>query len=436
MLRLLTIVLASVVLMMFSPRLSLGQDATSQQLRVYLECGPCDFDLVRTEIGYIDWMRDRSDADLHILARSEPTGGGGRQHTLDFLGMRRHAGKSDTLRYIAGRDDTPDLTRRGLLQVLKLGLMRYIADTAVAERIQIGVAAPAGGATPARPEAAVRDPWNAWVFTIGGNGFATGESSRQEANLGLNLAANRVTSDWKMNYSARGSYGRQSFTFAVPGQNRDTTVISISRSYNANGLVVRSISGHASFGARFGAGMSTFGNTEFFMNLEPAFEYNLYPYAESTRQQMVFRYGAGLLSQTYREETVYFRTEETRAVHSASASYSTRQPWGNMSVGMEGRQFFHDTSLYNLVFSANTSVNIVRGLSMNIGGNYAMVRDQISLARRNLTPEEVLLRQRQVSTSYRYFTQVGLSYRFGSAVQNVVNPRFGGGGGGGVMIMM
>jgi hypothetical protein len=29
---------------------------------------------------------------------------------------------------------------------------------------------------------------------------------------------------------------------------------------------------------------------------------------------------------------------------------------------------------------------------------------------------------------------VGISYRFGSAVQNVVNPRFGGGGGGGTVI--
>ena len=47
-----------------------------------------------------------------------------------------------------------------------------------------------------------------------------------------------------------------------------------------------------------------------------------------------------------------------------------------------------------------------------------------------LTAEEVLLRQRQLKTSYFYFTNIGLSYRFGSGVQNVVNPRFTGIGGG------
>jgi hypothetical protein len=36
--------------------------------------------------------------------------------------------------------------------------------------------------------------------------------------------------------------------------------------------------------------------------------------------------------------------------------------------------------------------------------------------------------------NYNYFTSVGLSYRFGSAVQNVVNPRFGSSGGG-VIVM-
>jgi hypothetical protein len=432
--RFMTTLLGCALLTQVGIQLVAAQEATPQQLRVFLECGPCDFDFVRTEIAYVDWMRDRSDADLHVLTRSETTGGGGRQHTLDFIGLMRHAGKGDTLVYVAGRDDTADVTRRGLLQVLKMGLMRYVADTPVAERIQIDFEEGPAGATPT-PAAQAGDPWNAWVFSIGGNGFATGESSRQEVNIGVNLGANRVTSSWKMNYTARGSYGRQRFTYAVGGGERDTTVISISRSYNANGLVVRSLSGHTSLGARFGAGMSTFGNTEFFVNVEPAVEYNLFPYAESTRRQLLFRYGAGLLSQTYREETVYFRTEETRAVHSASAVYSTRQPWGNLNIGLEGRQFLHDTKLYNLVFSANTSVNIVRGLSMNFGGNYAMVRDQISLARRNLSPEEVLLRQRQVSTSYRYFTQIGLSYRFGSALQNVVNPRFGTNPGGGVIIM-
>lgn len=423
------------IALVISMRPASSQQEPASQLRVYLDCPACDFDFMRTEVAYVDWMRDRADADLHILARSQVTGSGGRLHTLDFIGLRRHAGKGDTLTYSGGRDDTPDITRRGLARTVKIGLMRYIADTPIAEQIRIEIPQASADARTAVIGTAQRDPWNAWVFSVGGSGIANGESSRNQTSISANLGANRTTARWKTNYSLRGSYGRQSFTYDIAGGARDTTVVSITKSYSLSTLMVRSVNGHASVGMRANAGTSTFGNTELFMNLEPAFELNFFPYAESTRRQLVLRYGVGVLSQSYREETVFYRTEETRAVHSISGSLSTRQPWGNLSFGIDGQQFLHDRSLYNTVFSGGTSVNIARGLSLSFSGNYALVRDQISLPRRNLTPEEVLLRQRQVATSYRYFTSMGFSYRFGSAVQNIVNPRFGSSGGGTVIIM-
>jgi len=52
------------------------------------------------------------------------------------------------------------------------------------------------------------------------------------------------------------------------------------------------------------------------------------------------------------------------------------------------------------------------------------------IERGGATPQEVLLRRRQLATSYSYQGFVGLRYTFGSKFANVVNPRFGGGGGG------
>ena len=46
-------------------------------------------------------------------------------------------------------------------------------------------------------------------------------------------------------------------------------------------------------------------------------------------------------------------------------------------------------------------------------------------AKGNLTREEVLLRQSQLATTYRAFIYMGISYTFGSVLNNVVNPRFG-----------
>ena len=44
--------------------------------------------------------------------------------------------------------------------------------------------------------------------------------------------------------------------------------------------------------------------------------------------------------------------------------------------------------------------------------------------------DEILLRLRELETTYSYRFSVGISYTFGSTQSNVVNPRFGDGGGG------
>jgi hypothetical protein len=404
---------------------------TSGQLRVYLDCPFCDFDFVRTEVTYVDWMRDRADAQVHVLVTSEATGGGGRRYTLEFIGLRDMEGKVDTLEYVADRDATTDVTRRGLTRTLQHGLMRYVAGTPAAERVSITAAAPARAE--GAPAAASPDRWNHWVFTIGGSGWTSGESTQSFATLNSNLGANRITEDWKLTFGVSGNYNEQKFTYPVAAD-RDTTVLAIRRVYSANTLVVRSVNSHISVGGRASVGTSTFGNTRYSVSMAPAVELNLYPYAESTRRRLVVRYGPGLVSQEYREETIFDRTEETRFTHALSAGYATRQPWGDINFSVEGQQFLHDTSLYNVVISGGSTLNLVRGLRLTMYPTYMLIRDQIALPKRGSTPEEILLRQRQIRTAYRYFMNVGLSYRFGSSVQNVVNPRFQGTGGGVIMM--
>jgi hypothetical protein len=394
-------------------------------LRVFLECASCDPTFVRETITYVAWMQARQDADLQVIARVEATGGAGRRHTLDFIGLQRHSGKADTLVYIQGPDDTSDTVRRGLSRVLALGMVRYLADTPAAQQLSVVMAAaPAGAAVSAPASQLVSDPWKAWVFSLSGTGSANGESSQTTLNTSASISANRVTANWKFNSSARGSYGRQSFEYPLPGNRGDTTVVSISRSYSANTLLVKSVSGHVSLGMRGSLSTSTFGNTEFGVNLEPAIEFSYFPYSESSRRALTVVYGIGVISQRYREETIYELMEETRGTHSLTASFSTRQPWGQISSGLSGQQYFHDLGLFNATLFTSTSVNIIRGLSLSITGQYSMVRVQLNLPKRNLSPEEVLLRQRAVATNYRYLMSTSLSYRFGSSVLSVVNPRF------------
>ncbi|WP_159102752.1 hypothetical protein [Marinilabilia salmonicolor] len=53
-----------------------------------------------------------------------------------------------------------------------------------------------------------------------------------------------------------------------------------------------------------------------------------------------------------------------------------------------------------------------------------MTNDLLTIPAGEATLEELLLQERAQSTSYQIYTNVGISYRFGSEFSNVVNTRF------------
>lgn len=211
------------------------QESASERLRLFLDCSGfyCDSDYYRTEIGFVSHVRDRQDADLHLLVTRQTTGGGGGEYTLTFLGQRRFATMSDTLRYVAPQTATEDERRKGLARTIKLGLTRYVAGTPAAARLQVSFDAPSGRN---EPKEAVRDPWNHWTFRSNVRGFFNGESRVKSRSLSGSVSANRVTDQWKVQLSATGSDRSNRFEVS------DTrTITSEQHSYGLNGLVVRSL---------------------------------------------------------------------------------------------------------------------------------------------------------------------------------------------------
>jgi hypothetical protein len=409
--------------------------AGNEQLRVFVDCSYfCDMDFMRTELTWIDYMRDRADADVHVLVTRQNTGAGGSAYTLEFIGLRRFAGQGDTLSYTSRPNDASDITRRGLTRTVKLGLVPFATRTAAAQRLDVTfAAAPAAAGAEAESSATPRDPWNFWTFRVGMNGNSSGETQQASDYLSGSMTANRTTADWKINLSLNGSYNESRFEYVIDEETRQ--IKSVRRNYGASSLIVMSLTPHLSAGVRANASTSTFGNNTLTMSIAPAIEYNFMPYSQSTRRSLVVQYAPGVRHADYREITIYGHEEETRPIHNLSVTYATRQTWGSVNVGLNGSQYLHDRSKYNAGFGGSTDLRLFKGLSFNIGGNYSHVRDQLSLARRNLTEEEVLLRRRQLATSYNYFVYGGLSYRFGSIFNNVVNPRMGSGGGDMIIMM-
>jgi len=390
------------------------QARRSATLAVYLDCDRCDEDFIRTEIGFINYVRDRAQADVHILVTTQASGGGGVEYTLTFIGKDRFAGVNDTLTFTSKKADTEDMVRQGMVRTLKLGLIRYASRTPSAEFITIS-------STAASPNAEEKDQWDYWVFSISTSTYVNGEQASTSASLYGSLSANRVTKDMKINSSVSFDYYENKYDY------EDYAYESYSRGKNFNSLIVFSLTDQWSAGGYLSMFTSTYNNTEFSVTPAPAIEYDLYPYSESTRRQLRFLYRIGFTYVRYNDSTIYDKTSEQLAREGLTIALDVKEPWGSAGISLEGSHYFHDLSKYNIGVFGNISLQLIEGLSLDIFGDYGRIHDQLSLEKGGATQEEILLRQRALETGYRYFVSVGLSYTFGSIYNNIVNPRFGSG---------
>ena len=402
--------------------------AQDSAVRVFLDCPNsfCDFDYYRTEITFVNWVRDRQFAQVHVLVTSQETGGG-REYTLGFIGLERFAGTEDTLHYVSHTGDTQDDVRKGLGQVLRVGLVRFAARTPVAPRLEISYSAPAGAA------AQVRDPWNYWVFNARVNTNFYGEHSYKNNYMSGGLSASRITAAWKIDLSTNASY--QQSDFLVPVYDSTGTLIredlsrNITRSYGGEMLVVRSMGPHWSAGLRASAFSSTYSNQDLTLKAGPAVEFNVFPYSQSTRKLLTLQYALSVASFNYRDTTIFNRLSETLASQSLTVSLDVKQPWGSAGLSLEGSHYLNDFKKNHLQLFGNGNFRLYKGLSFDFFSFVSLIHDQLSIQKGGATAQEVLLRRRQLETSYSYQGFVGLRYTFGSKFANVVNPRFGSGGG-------
>lgn len=375
----------------------------------------CEPDFYRTEIAFVDHVRDRGAADVHVLVTRQSTGGGGDAFTLAFYGQQRFAGVSDTVEVAIPQGSTEDETRQALARTLHLGLARYLLRTPDGSRARLTLVAPASTAPRA---SATRDPWNAWVFTVSADMQAARERSSSENEIDADLRANRVTERWKTRFRLGEDYTDESYDF----DGERVTVVR--RDYGASLLQVRSLGAHWSAGLRIGGSSSTFRNQQLGAQIAPAIEYDVYPYDQSTRRQLFIQYAAGMRHFRYTDTTVFFKKQETLPFESLTLSFEQKQTWGSLEANVSGYHFLHDLGKSRINFNAGASIRIIKGLNFNFNGSYSVIHDQLYLPKGDLTREEVLLRQTQLQTGYRARFYTGLSYTFGSVLNNVVNPRF------------
>ena len=389
----------------------------SPRLQVFLDCPSCFADYLREETPFVDFVRDRTQAAVHVIITEVQTGSGGREYVLAFTGLGPLAGRDASLKTVTGTGDPEDVRRRQILTTLHIGLLPYLVRDGVPPHMTVNV----GVASAADADAAARhDPWNSWVLTVGGSGSLSGEESNKERQVSLELSADRITPNWKTTFGLEVDQELEEFDL-----DEDEPVEVSRREREFRWLVVKALGEHWSAGARGGIESSSFDNLELRVDVSPAIEYNLFPYSAYQRRQLRFQYSAGVVHQRYHEETIFGELEETLPAHEFSVNYDQRERWGSVEGRVEWFQYLHDASKNRLEADAELSWRILRGLSISAQANGSRIRDQIALPGRGATPEEILLRLRQLESGYEYGFRMSLTYTFGSIFSSIVNPRFG-----------
>ena len=405
------------------------------RVSVFLDCASrfCDLTYFRTELPWVNWVRIPEGADVHLIMTSQATGSGGREYQFDFIG-NGDFGYEEQLAHQASPTDTDRETLDEIAHTLGVGLL-YFATTngffesvdgfhEIADVLDIDSEELDPGERVVTVQE-VEDPWDFWVFRLGGRTELNGEQTRQTRRIDGNFSASRVTPTWKMNFRGNVNYNQREIDLA------DESTFTDSRTdWGFSHLIAYSLADHWSIGVQGEMRRIVRFNQAFRAEMTPALEYSFFPYEEATRRALTVFYQIGPAYRSYLEETVFGQMEETRWEQSLEFELSQRQPWGDASISMTGSHYLHDIDLYNVRLGGDIDFRIARGVSINAEGNISWVNDQIYLSAEGATDAEALLNLQQRSQDFNYSLQLGFSFQFGSIYNNVVNNRFQGGGGG------
>ena len=378
----------------------------------------CDEEFFRTELHWIDHVRDQRDADIHLLITQQQTGGGGNEYT-----MRRHRpgplGRARRRRAHQHRGRGAARTRcadagahvRAVAGALRRGNTgRRQADADAASRGHRRDADHGGG----------RSAGISGCFASTSTASSTARRTTSSATSTSTLSANRTTDAWKINIDSGFSYSESEYVLS------DGTFHTYMRNRRFNTLVVKSLSDHWSAGAMLRASRDTYENKRLDLRIAPGIEYNVFRYAESTNRQLTFQWTAGFRRFRYDELTIYGKLEENRWDQQFQAILSLRQPFGTVRVTGEAAHYLDNRRAAPVCDLCRQRDQVVPRVFVQRQRHLPGDHDQLFLPAAARPTKRSLRASNSCRPRFATFMFLGVTYRFGSINNNVVNQRFGG----------
>ena len=222
---------------------------------IYFDCGLCDMNYIKEKVTLVNYVLDRKDADVHVLFTSQTNGSGGTSYTLYFIGQNNYAGINDTVNYAVNQTDSQDISREKMVDALKIGLVKYISRSKVADQMKISYN------TPKSNPGEQKDDWDFWLFKTNMVGNFNGDKNYKYLYLYESVSTNRTTEDLKVSFQVSSRYNQNKYAYVE--DSTEMSILSITRSQYFNGYVVKAIDGNWSWGIWYGLSSSIYNNIDY-----------------------------------------------------------------------------------------------------------------------------------------------------------------------------
>jgi hypothetical protein len=411
------------LLFLLSALASNSQNTYPPKLKVFVDCKNlhCDNNFIRTEITLIDFVLDRVAADVHILITSTRTGNGGKSVQYIFFGQNAFSSYTDTLFSNVSPNATAVELRAQIVKKLKHGLFAFISHSSYADFVEMSMKQDDTSATNGTNEATT-DKWNYWIFNVGSDGSYNADQVYKNIQVSGHASAHRNTENLKVGFWSNAGYNNATYTYQDGTEEKENVVVNSNYAIHHN--LIKSISGNWSAGYEVNYSNNTFSNNKRRIHARATAEYAIFPYSEVNNKFFTLQYGVDVRQNNYYDTTIYNKISEVLWGHRLQAYLSLKQKWGNINSTVSYSSYLNDPSLNNLYLSLNVNVRVSGGFSFYIHSRGGIVHDQVYLVKGKASEEDILVKRRQIASAYNLYTSVGINFRFGSILNNFVNPRF------------
>ena len=396
---------------------SIPSDRLSDRLRIFLEGDEIedeDFDYLRNRIDFADFVNDPKVADVHIIIIKEQTGSGGYNYSVWFNGNAFNDLNGYTLNTSVMPGETIHRYRELLGQTVVRGLMPFFNEVEDSKNYELRLKR---DENKINNPSIINDKWKNWVFKLSLWGGYNYEDQIKGYNYITALKADKIIDKVKiLNYIY--------LTKDIKTYQSDDGEIEYRYIYNSfSNAITYSLSDHWSIRSYISPYQNTYYNQEFTLSGNLAAEFNIFPWETSDKKILSMAYAVGFTSMNFYELTIRNKMSETLPVHKLNIRAKAVQPWGEINTTVVASQYLNDFSLYRLSISSVFSFRITKGLTFDFSVAVNGIHDEIYTSARKYSIEDIILGNIDLPSTIEVKSTVGLTYRFGSIYNNVVNNR-------------